>query len=1027
MGSRHTLELYDPRLAREQQRLADIHKYGAPPPVMHAPKMPPLSPEVQQKLLDALAKEAKKARTREEERRKRDPTYRPDAMELSNANLLPFDKYVDYYGVLGVDQFASALEIKSAFKKLSLELHPDKIINRGEAERARAKERFVSMTEAHNILSDLATRRTYDQQRDHLDANTEAGIADIGKMEKPPPTCLDVEVTLNQLYRGTRKHMVFERNEFKGTKYHKITRDSFSVKVNRGELEGATVWYRSQGDNGPRGRSDLVFVIKQQPHPVFERLGDDLWYYDRTPIPAERIFYCEWAPTMAATDGDAKHSIHGDFGRVAAVGTTLPALLGYDRSGLGEALVVGHGMPLSPTSAMDDELARDGRTKGDLVVKFPIVMATTPRRIHFVQGGVLPMPPIGLLTPDNHGALNTSAVQLLVQQTVLPHVLMRVARQRDIHAALASSPPPSPPRAHPSDSDDPLPSFLSPSAMPPPLGDHRLQLVAVCLLVGGSEGVRAAPSEAARALMAVIASRLPQFRWHILHMASHVAEPLLDDELLVLESASIVVVEALQDGDGDAAITTTSGGATGAVNDMDTSLNGVFTRVGGGVLHFGGSNMSQAEHVAMVASWSRVEDWVVTHTPGVRVRARARLDSEQVSVLRAGQFVRGTLIAQGAEAWIRLEGQFPGGSLRFVLCISGAGDAFVRPREEETVEVSDEGPRRPSGGASDAALDGMPGARLSTARRLGAAVSQPDDADESEEVKRIVRARDLEEQASLDAEVAEDAAWEAEAPNGRWSTLDEAYLSHGCRSAMELMRHPSALAILRCHCEGGVILAVGHGCELLSHPGLRRLDSNAACGLVLPFLVSTSKASPSLADADGWRRLRGAVLRAEAAECKHGFSAIGLPPGSVLSVLSSREFAVRSILGSAEPSKLTLRKIREVDERRKARLSSLRVERERQRVLREQRSQLAMYGMDAVIAHEREMERTERGAYFDQDFMGYLRGACTRCNVCSSYARVRGLPHASNLFHHCGRCGCPSNDHAQVDTRRKPGAQGSRF
>ena len=140
--------------------------------------------------MDALAKESEKLRVREEERRKRDPTYRPDAIELSNANLLPFDKYIDYYERLNVDQFASALEIKQAYKKLSLELHPDKMTDRTEAERAIAKERFILMTEANNILADLATRRAYDKQRDNLDANNEAGLADMGKMEKPPPTCV---------------------------------------------------------------------------------------------------------------------------------------------------------------------------------------------------------------------------------------------------------------------------------------------------------------------------------------------------------------------------------------------------------------------------------------------------------------------------------------------------------------------------------------------------------------------------------------------------------------------------------------------------------------------------------------------------------------------------------------------------------------------------------------------------------------------------------------------------------------------
>eukprot|EP00965_Chrysotila_dentata_P239753 6203296-Pleurochrysis_carterae.AAC.2 len=36
-----------------------------------------------------------------------------------------------------------------------------------------------------------------------------------------------------------------------------------AAQVNRGELEGATYWHRMQGDVGPSGRADLVFVLKQ--------------------------------------------------------------------------------------------------------------------------------------------------------------------------------------------------------------------------------------------------------------------------------------------------------------------------------------------------------------------------------------------------------------------------------------------------------------------------------------------------------------------------------------------------------------------------------------------------------------------------------------------------------------------------------------------------------------------------------------------------------------------------------------------
>ena len=54
--------------------------------------------------------------------------------------------------------------------------------------------------------------------------------------------------------------MEFVRNEFAGTRWAKTSTDSYVIKVNRGELEGATVWFRMKGDVGPVGRSDLVFV-----------------------------------------------------------------------------------------------------------------------------------------------------------------------------------------------------------------------------------------------------------------------------------------------------------------------------------------------------------------------------------------------------------------------------------------------------------------------------------------------------------------------------------------------------------------------------------------------------------------------------------------------------------------------------------------------------------------------------------------------------------------------------------------------
>ena len=62
----------------------------------------------------------------------------------------------------------------------------------------------------------------------------EAGVLDVGKFERPPPTCVDFEVTLEDLYRGNRKNVRFTRKEFHGTRWAKETYDVYAVKVHRG-------------------------------------------------------------------------------------------------------------------------------------------------------------------------------------------------------------------------------------------------------------------------------------------------------------------------------------------------------------------------------------------------------------------------------------------------------------------------------------------------------------------------------------------------------------------------------------------------------------------------------------------------------------------------------------------------------------------------------------------------------------------------------------------------------------------------
>src|SRR6201991_1005889 len=66
----------------------------------------------------------------------------------------------DFYKELGVSSDAKAADIKSAYRKLASELHPDK-----NPDNPSAAERFKAVSEAYSVLSDEAKRKEYDETR----------------------------------------------------------------------------------------------------------------------------------------------------------------------------------------------------------------------------------------------------------------------------------------------------------------------------------------------------------------------------------------------------------------------------------------------------------------------------------------------------------------------------------------------------------------------------------------------------------------------------------------------------------------------------------------------------------------------------------------------------------------------------------------------------------------------------------------------------------------------------------------------
>lgn len=82
----------------------------------------------------------------------------------------------DYYEVLGVDQSATADQIKKAYRTLAMKLHPDRNPDNPEAE-----EGFKEASEAYQVLSDAQKRAAYDRYG-HAGLNAQGfqGVGDIG-------------------------------------------------------------------------------------------------------------------------------------------------------------------------------------------------------------------------------------------------------------------------------------------------------------------------------------------------------------------------------------------------------------------------------------------------------------------------------------------------------------------------------------------------------------------------------------------------------------------------------------------------------------------------------------------------------------------------------------------------------------------------------------------------------------------------------------------------------------------------------
>ena len=291
-----------------------------------------------------------------------------------------------YYDLLSIDKGATQVEIQKAYKKQSLKWHPD----RNKTNKDKATERFQEISAAYQILSDPEKRETYDMYGEQAAESGMGGMGGMGGMSgmggmgggvkfqfssgggiggmgsddlfqtmfsgenmggmfrgtrssqftrrpRPKKSILtrDISLTLAELSNGCQKKLRLTGNGSDGHPFSK----TFTIEVRPGWKPGTKVTFpcREYG-------AEVVFTVKQLPHPYLERNNNDLLW--------------TWKIPKSQTSKSLKASIATSLKNEMVDITTK----GLDIINGKKLIISGKGMPIK--GKLD--------TRGDFVVTFQV-------------------------------------------------------------------------------------------------------------------------------------------------------------------------------------------------------------------------------------------------------------------------------------------------------------------------------------------------------------------------------------------------------------------------------------------------------------------------------------------------------------------------------------------------------------------------------------------------------------------------------------------------------------------------------
>ena len=196
---------------------------------------------------------------------------------------------MDYYSILGVSKTASEKDLKSAYKKLSMQYHPDR--NGG------SDTKFKEINEAYSTLKDPQKRGMYDHQQngggEGFNFNTNnmgRGASPFGGFGNQFDTVFQDFYFGGQKARHTRNRDIrigynidledvfTGKNVSASYQLPSGKREVADITIPKGVRHGDTIRFTGLGDDSITtvGRGNLDVVIKIRPNRDWERDGDNL-------------------------------------------------------------------------------------------------------------------------------------------------------------------------------------------------------------------------------------------------------------------------------------------------------------------------------------------------------------------------------------------------------------------------------------------------------------------------------------------------------------------------------------------------------------------------------------------------------------------------------------------------------------------------------------------------------------------------------------------------------------------------------